>query len=287
MYTAKIENANGEMLTLTQNEQKYQVVSITGLDQPPAQLNLTSIAGLDGSKFNSAKLDTRNLVITLKLNGEVENNRLELYRFFRTKDICTFYYKSESLDVFIKGYVETVECVLFSEAETMQISIICPNPYFSSINEVIADISNLVPGFTFPFSIEYDTPIAFSTYVINNVTDVYNSSGAETGLNIEVDVLDDSVEDIKIQNTVTGEYIEVSHDFSAGDRLLISTVKGSKSVHLIRSGVESNIFSSIKTGSTFFQLAVGDNYFGYSIDNGDNNSKVYITFRYFNLYRGV
>lgn len=287
MYTAKIENSNGEILTLTQNEPKWQIVSITGLDQPPAQVNLTSIAGLDGSKFNSAKLDTRNLVITLKLNGEVEKNRLELYRFFRTKDICTFYYKTASLDVYIKGYVETVECVLFSESETMQVSIICPFPYFASINEVVADISNRVAGFTFPFSINYDEPIAFSTFVINRVTDVFNSSGAETGLTIEVDVLDDSVEDIKIQNTVSGEFIEVKYNFAAGDKVIISTVKGQKGIHLIRDGEESNIFGALQAGSTFVQLGVGDNYFGYSIDAGENDDQVYITFRYYNLYRGV
>ena len=286
MYTAKIET-NGEILTLSQNEPKWQIISITGLDQPPAQVNLTSVAGLDGSKFNSAKLDTRNLVITLKLNGEVEKNRLELYRFFRTKELCTFYYKTESLDVYIKGYVETVECVLFSEAETMQISIICPYPYFSSINQVIASISNLVAGFTFPFSIEYDTPIAFSTYVIHSVTDVYNASGAETGLTIEVDILDNSVEDVKIQNTVSGEFIEVNYDFSAGDKLIITTIKGQKGIHLIRNGAESNIFGALQQGSTFIQLGVGDNYFGYSVDNGARDDKVYITFKYYNLYRGV
>ena len=287
MYTAKIENSNGEILTLTQNEPKWQIVSITGLDQPPAQVNLTSIAGLDGSKFNSAKLDTRNLVITLKLNGAVETNRLELYRFFRTKDISTFYYKTASLDVYIKGYVETVECVLFSESETMQVSIICPFPYFASINEVVADISNRVAGFTFPFSIDYDEPIAFSTFVINRVTDVFNSSGAETGLTIEVDVLDDSVEDIKIQNTVSGEFIEVKYNFAAGDKVIISTVKGQKGIHLIRDGEESNIFGALQAGSTFVQLGVGDNYFGYLIDAGENDDQVYITFRYYNLYRGV
>ena len=286
MYTAKIENANGELLTLTQKEPKWQVISITGLDQPPAQVNLTNIAGLDGSKKNSTKLNTRNIVIHLKLNGDVESNRLELYHYFRTKEDCTFYYTSESLDVFIKGIVETVECVIFSEKEIMQVSIVCPDPYFKAINDILADISSHVPAFQFPFSIEYDDPEIFSEYIINRITDVYNKS-AETGLTILIDIYDSSVASVKVQNTDTGEYILLEYDFAAGDRVEISTVKGQKYVHLIRNNVESNIFSAIKQGSTFFQLRQGDNHFGYSIDNGDRDDKVFIAFRYAVLYRGV
>ena len=287
MFVAKIENQNGEILTLTQKENKYQVISITGLDEPPAQVNLTNIALLDGSKKNSTKLNTRNVVITLKLNGDVEQNRHELYHYFRTKEDCTFYYKSALVDVFIRGIVETVECVIFSNAETMQVSIICPQPYFSSINQIVADISNHVAGFTFPFSIEYNDPIPFSSYVINRITNVFNSSTAETGAIVEVDLYDDDISKVKIQNTDTGEFIELQYDFEDGDKIIISTIKGQKYVHLLRDGTESNIFGSLQDGSKFFQLKTGDNNFSYSINDGDLDDKVFITFRFYNLYRGV
>ena len=286
MFTARVKNANGEELTLTQKEQKYQVISITGLDEPPAQVNLTDIAGMDGAKYNSAKLNTRNIVITLKINGKAEENRMELYRYFRTKQSLTFYYKSESVDVFIEGYVETVECLIFSNAETMQVSIICPFPYFSSIDEIIADISNQFAGFTFPFSIENDTPIPFSFYVINRLTTIYND-GADTGLTIEVDVLGDGIENIKILNTLTGEYIELAYDFDNGDKVIITTLKGKKSVKLIRSGVTYNIFGSVQAGSKFFPLANGGNEFGYSINNGTKDEYVLVLFQYYKLYWGV
>ena len=102
MYTAKIENHNG-ILTLTGNESKWQVISITGLNPAPAQVNLTDIASLDGAKFNSSKLATRNIVITIRLNGDVESNRLFLYRYFSSKDNVTFYYKNSHLDTFKIG----------------------------------------------------------------------------------------------------------------------------------------------------------------------------------------
>lgn len=285
MYIAKIQNSNGNILTLTQNETQWQIVSITGLNPPKAQINTTSIAGLDGAKFNSAKLETRNIVISLKINGDVENNRHLLYMYFRTKEKCTFYYQNNSLDVSIYGYIESVECNLFAKGEIMQISIICPFPYFSSIDEMIADISNEIGAFVFPFSIDLGDPIAFSIYEANRVTSVINNSQSETGIIIEIDI-DDGVDDIKITNTVTGEYLWLESNFMTGDKVIINTNKGQKSVSLIRNGSTSNIFGTVMQGSTFFQLAVGENQLVYSVDNGSDDEYVHITLRYYYLYRG-
>ena len=286
MYTAKIENSQGQILTLSQNEPQFQILSITGLNPPSAQVNLTDIAGLDGAKFNSAKLDTRNIVITLKLNGNVENNRLLLYQMFRTKEPCTFYYSNNSRDVSIEGYVETVECDLFSNSELMQISIICPYPYFKSIDEIIVDISNEIAAFSFPFSINIGNPIPFSLYVANRNVNVINNSESETGTIINVDVLS-SVSKIEIKNINTGQSITLVYNFQTGDKVIINTNKGQKGIHLIRSGITSNIFSALQKGSIFFQLAVGNNYFAYLVDNGTNDQYVFITFNYSNMYRGV
>ena len=96
MFKAIIENSRGEQLQLTNRESEFQVVSIIGLNPPNALINTTDIAGLDGAKFNSAKLETRNIVITLRINGDVEANRLRLYEMFCTKENCTFFYSNSS-----------------------------------------------------------------------------------------------------------------------------------------------------------------------------------------------
>lgn len=286
MYTAKIENASGDVLTLTGKETEFQVVSITGLNQPPAQLNLTDIAGMDGAKFNSSKLNTRNLVLLVKINGDVEANRQNLYSFCRTKEACVFYFKNERRDVSIRGYVETVECDLFSNAEVAQISIICPYPYFRSVEEIVADASDTLPAFTFPFAIDYDKPVPVSVLEPDRVTNVVNDSEVVMGVLIEVQ-FEASVNTLIIQNTVTGEHIRLDYGFLAGDRVYVNTQKGQKSVTLVRHGASTNIFSALKSGSTFFQLAVGNNTFQYSADNGANNSFVRIMFNYAKEFQGV
>ena len=287
MYTAKIENSKGDLLTLTGQEAVFQVINIVGLNPPPAQINTTTIVGLDGAVFNSSKLQTRNLVLTIKINGDVETNRLLLYSYFKTKDKCKFYYTNNSLDVSIEGYVESVECDLFTNNELAQISILCPYPYFKSLSEILTDSSNVIPQFVFPFSINIDEPVVISTLEDVEGIAVFNSSESETGVIVEIDVKD-SVSSIEIKNTSTGDDLKLVYSFLSGDKIIINTNKGQKSINLIRGGTISNLFSALQQGSVFFQLTVGTNNFEYLVSgSAANNDDVSILFRYYSIYRGV
>lgn len=290
MYVAKIQNASGEMLTLTQNESRFQVISITGLNPAPAQVNTTAIAGMDGAKFNSAKLNIRNIVIILHLCGDVEGNRQTLYRYFRTRESCTFYFQNANRDVSISGYVETVECNLFENGETMQISIVCPFPYFAAVKETIADISKSAAAFYFPFAINIGSPVPVSTYVSNRVANVFNGTDAETGATMEIDIDTENVQSVTVTNVASGDFLTVNYTFKPGDRVAVSTYKGKKSITLYRNDEATNIFGALQKGSTFFQLGIGDNLYSFKAVNqsgADVSDDVYITFHYHNLYRGV
>ncbi len=285
MFTCIVENTRGATLCLTQNESNYQLISITGLSPPSAQINTTKVAGMDGTRFNSASLNQRNIVFTIRLNGDIEANRLALYSFFRSKERCRIYYKNRSRNVYIEGYVETVECDIFTNNETMQVSVLCPNPYFKGIEEIITDISNIQGLFTFPFAIGLPG-VEFSALDTARITNVLNRSESGAGVIIAIDI-SEAVRTIQLNNVTTGEIFALEYGFAAGDRVLIDTNKGSKSVILQREAVTSNLFTAVKKGSTFFQLDAGDNLFGYTVDGGNSDSAVWITFRHYPLYGGV
>lgn len=286
MYTAQIQNMSGEVFMLTGNEAVYQVVSIIGLNPPKAQINTTTIFGLDGALFNSSKLETRNIVLTIKINGNIETNRQNLYKYFPTKQWVRFYYTNQNRNVYIDGYVESVECNIFDNGQKAQISILCPQPYFKSVDEIITDISNTLAAFVFPFSINLNEPIPFSTFSSTMQATVYNGSEGETGTIIEVD-FQTAVEELLIRNTLTGDEFTLEYSFEQNDRVIINTNKGEKSVTLMRNGTATNLFSALQKGSVFFQLEAGDNYFVYLADDGDNNEFVFITFIHADAYRGV
>lgn len=286
MYEAKIENSGGEILPLTRSEKRWQLFDVGGLDPPKATVNLTNLAGMDGALFNSAMVNTRNLVISLKITGDIEANRLELYRFFRPKHACTFYFKNKRRDVKIKGVVESVECPQFTNKEIMQVSILCPAPYFQDIEEIVADMSDSSAGFSFPFSINIGDPIPFSEYTIRKQTSVINASETDVGVLFEVFFLA-SASRVVIVNIGTGETMEASYSFLPGDTLKISTETGNKKVTLVRGGVARNLFLALSDDSVFLQLEPGNNTFSYLVDDGANDQSVTVTLRFRELYAGV
>lgn len=289
MFVCKIENSRSEIITLTQNESEFQVIKIDGLNPPNAQINTSNIAGLDGAIFNSSKLETRNIVIYLKLNGDIAANRIKLYDYFTTKERCNLYYKNDYRDVYIECYVQSVEVTPFSQSEIMQVSLLCPQPYFKDIAEIIDDLSHSFSQFKFPFSINYNAPVPVSTVETNRIVNVYNNSESESGVIILIDI-STNVNKILIRNVETGEYfgLDSTDGFLTGDLITVNTNRGEKSVTLLRNGVFSNMFSKIISGSKFFQLSKGDNYFGYVVnDTGENNNYVNVIFKHRSIYRGV
>ena len=68
-------------------------------------------------------------------------------------------------------------------------------------------------------------------------------------------------------------------------RITISTIKGHKTVHLFRDGVETNIFNNIMKGISWLELEPGDNIFVYETEKGSENLN--IVFNHTNNFEGV
>ena len=286
MFTCKIENEAGEVLELTGRENEYQVYQIDGLTPPTAQINTSTLVGLDGERFNSSKLNTRHITIMMKINGNVEANRLRLYQYARTKEKIRFYITTASRDVYIDGYVESLEVMIFAMVQVAQIGILCPYPYFSALDEILAYSTNVSAGFMFPFAIDADDPVVISEEAESDGIIIYNSSEAETGTVINIRFVS-GASSIKIQNTGTGDEFQLNYTFLAGDVVIVNTNVGQKSITLVRNGNISNLFSALVPGSAFPELEPGTNVFDYLVDGAAPTGQVEMQFRYRNVYRGV
>ena len=152
MYTLIVENEQGKQLTLT-NCDVCEVLKIDGLNPPPATINMTKIAGVDGASYNSSHIEPRNIVLSLKVNDPIEYNRQQLYTYFRSKRWCRLYYQNDNRDVYIDGYVESFENDQFTMSQRPQLSIVCPKPFFKKRIDNSIEFSATVSAFEFPFSI--------------------------------------------------------------------------------------------------------------------------------------
>lgn len=179
MYTLIAQNKYGEQLELTHNE-AYVIESIEGIDPPDAVINTTRNANADGSVFNSSYVDNRQIIITLAINGPAEANRINLYKYFKAKYPVRLYYKNSTRNVYIDGYVKSMQIELFNKKQIAQITILCPEPFFNGTNNEIVDFSSVEALFEFPFSVEESAnllPNTMTTQTMGGITFTVEDDG--------------------------------------------------------------------------------------------------------------
>ena len=282
MYTLKAKNKRGDILTLTNNP-AYDLVSVEGLTPSTANIATSALGQLDGTKFNSARLNERNILLTIAPKSDIETNRINLYRWFSPKQQVRIYYQNETRDIYVDGYVESMEGSLFDNPQSYTISIICPSAYLIASEETVQAANYTTALFEFPFSIE-ESGIEISTYDSVSTVVVNNESDIETGMVIELSASGD-VENPKIYRRDTLDNFALNFIMQAGDVIRISTIKGNKSVILTRNGTDTNIINNIAKNITWFQLEPGDNLFTYEATEGLQDLSV--TFIYDRIYAGV
>lgn len=282
MFTLKIQNTQGEVWELTHNL-NYHVKSVQGLTPPETAVNTATAGTIDGTFFNSARVNQRNIVITLVPNGDIEANRQLLYKMFRLKTKCTIYFKNKYRDVKIDGYVEMLESDLFTMRQEVQISIICPRPYFQGLIDLYTELSKIVALFEFPFSIV--TPIPFSEISDVPITTINNVGDAVCGTIIDIDVTD-TCSGLKISNTSNQTFFELNFSFQANDHVTINTNSGQMGVSLRRGDTTTNLLNYVSKDSTWLKIQPAENTFTFSLTTGTVDS-VKIHFTTSLLYGGV
>lgn len=284
MYKLTLEDADGATLTFGDG-QPYTISEIEGLSPPEATINLNELALIDGQQYNSAKVSARTMNIAFAIEYKAEQNRLAAYKVLRVKKPITIYYKSDLRDVWIKGYIASVNVTHFEMKQICTVSIICPFPYFRSAQEIVNELSVIVSNFHFPFYGLESNNVVFS-YVQNvqNVT-VENNGEVDTGLIITL-YIKGNITNPKIFNYNTGSYFGLNYSFEAGDEVTINTITGEKTVTLLRDSETINIFNYVSEGSTWLQIEGWQSTFVYEVGSG-SLSNIEVTFTHYDLYEGV
>ena len=278
----------------------FVVKKIDGLGPVKANINTVEVSTRDGSSFNSARSNQRNIVIYLKylFQNSIEDTRQKSYKYFPVKKPISLIFETDNRTLGIEGYVESNEPDIFSNASGGQISIICPYPHFYSAKY---DGSNTVTFygveslFGFPFSNESATEssIEFGSLENHSEQNIPYSGDVDNGITIVMRAIGD-VEHVTIHNTGTRESMVIDTDkleqltgskIITGDEITICTVEGHKSITLLRDGVYTNILNCLSRDSDWFQLSKGDNMFAYVAESGGTNLQFMITYNV--LYEGV
>lgn len=281
----------------------FLIKSITGLGPVKANVNTTEVATNDGSMFNSARLSQRNIVIQMAFvntvyGEDIEEVRQKSYKYFPIKKNVELIIETDNRYVRTKGYIESNEPDIFSKQEGSQISIICPDPYFYSASEDgnnITDFYSIDPVFEFPFSNESlsDPLLIFGEIQIKTEGVITYHGDSEIGVMIYIHAIGPAT-NINIYNTETREIMSINttklealtgKGIVASDDIIINTLKGEKSITLVREGMSYNILNCLDKNTDWFTLVKGDNIFAFTAESGVTN----LQFRIENkvIYEGV
>lgn len=282
-FTLTAERTDGERLTLTQLHSAY-TVTYSGFGPVAAEVATSSMGAANGSKINSARRGGRNIVLNVSIHGNVEQNRIRLYRFFTPGHMVKLYYRNGSRDVYTEGVVESFPSDQFAAIQAAQISILCESPYWAGAQEIVQDISNVVSAFRFPFAIPA-AGVPFSSIVSYDYVDMYNGGDEPTGFVMTIFAREDVTAPV-IYNAVTNEALRVTGVLEKGHTLTINTNTGSKRVTITDpAGIVTNAIHRKLTSSTWLQLGVGSNYIAYAAESGVES--MLVTLRHRDLFVGV
>lgn len=285
----EVINPSNEKLTIELKQPEktgLNVWNIEGLGPGQANINTTEMATSDGALFNSAKLLSRQILITFKFlwSRTVEEARLRMYKYFPIKQNVTIIFKTENRLVRASCYVSNVEAVIFSKEAHAQIELIAPDPYFYSYGpggKTTTVFFGVEPAFEFPFSNESLTEPLIEFGKIRNETSqtIWYEGDAPIGMTIFMHAIG-TVRNVSLYDLGTREAMYIDTDkleeltgsgIVAGDEIIINTVRGDKYVRLLRNGVYTNIRNCIAKDPDWFLLYKGDNLFAYAAEEGIGN----------------
>lgn len=224
-----------------------QIRNIEGLDPVTADVNTSPYGSVDGESFVGAHVPKRNIVITIGLNPDWKNwsmaaLRRLLYLYFMPKQPVRLVFTSDDdfPDVEITGYTESVTPNIFSKDPEFQVSVICPDPYFTSVNPIV--VNGNVGG-------------AYKT--------ISYKGTIETGYNVKVtDIVPPEATYISIH---TGDpvmsYLRVWALVNPMNYYVMNSLPGDKYVRNVNltTGAITNLLNKVVTGSTWPTLKPGDN----------------------------
>ena len=284
----------------------FIIIKIDGIGPGKATVTKNDSKVYDGGTITSARLPSRNIKMEIKFLwvNSIEDVRHKSYKYFPLKKPITLIFETDTRTVEIEGVVESNEPDIFSSEESTNISIICPDPYFYASGENARskiEFSGIDAMFEIPSDTGYSNEsltealTEISTLYIHSERGIMNYGEVDIGVVISIKPLAIVKGVLTISNITLGQNMSfdlnkikniTENDFHLGDELVINTLRGKKSVTLVREGKNYNALSCIDTRTDWIYLTSGENTFTYYLD-GDGIEDLQFSVTNSILYEGV
>lgn len=286
----------------------FMIEDISGLGPAKGTINSVDIASGDGSTFNTSRIGSRNIVLSLiltevfnysysppRITSTIERVRNSAYRIFPVKDYIEFEILTDNRGrLKAKGYVESVEPEIFSDTESLQVSIICQDPFFYRCfpTELLDSADRLMSLYSSDFITNFEyycRPYGLISNTINGrsnelVTATYSSAGdVKVPTFIIVEIKTNNISAIELTESMNGECVSIDASkantiynnkfgnsgytsyFKPGDAIFLSSFQGRHYAKLQRGSNNVSILAAIPRASKWIHTYYLSKYSQYGL----------------------
>lgn len=265
------------------NSFPFVLEEITGIHEKVGSVATVKSAFGIGSRYIDTSINDREIVITGTCKNKI-SYRDTLYKTFPFKEPGTLFYYEDDIARKIDYQVESVKISQQYTHNVFEISLLCPSPYFTDINESVVKISNWKKLLKFPLKINVGTKIKFGSKETSLLANINNLSNIEIGMRIIFEATA-NVENPSITNLITGETIKINEILNVGDSIEITTYPNQKNIYVEKEGEKIRKNNALVFGSKFLQIHSGTNIFKSDAERGFNN--LIVSIYYYNSYEAI
>ncbi len=233
----------GKLIKIS-GDKDIEIRDVQGITLSDASINTEQrIRGI-GGKVTNRFVRPRNIVITACPTNDIEQGRQKLYYYFAAGKTVTLVFISGEKRMKISGDVESVKSDLYEQRQMMQISIICPFPYFSDMDNSRSERFTLgrtfsVQGQAFTSGTEFEI---VSQYFFKRAVIYQRSYSTAQTSRFECELSGNAVQALFIRSfegekAVVGHSIDVVLPYS--DWITLEPGKNDISIELFREGEEN------------------------------------------------
>lgn len=278
----RLTYTNSKDNQLILDSDSYKLQTWNGFGEAPAIIQTQKAPFQDGQTLIDELLEPRNITFQFQILGEIRQevfeSRREIQNIFNPKlgagklqweqnDGTTFEIETvpDGSPQFPGGNAQS------NTHQTVIVNLKAPGPAWKDIEESELTMATIVKLLEFPLELATQMSTRGAEREITNSGDLW------TPVYIE---FNGPITNPKIVNETTGEFIRVEQELLEGEKLMINTAFGKKTVIFEDSnGNQSNAFGYVDLDSTFWQLQVGNNIVSYTADSGTEQAVVELYYK--------
>ena len=249
----------------------WGILSFSGFGNIESEITTEKYASGDGVEVTGEYIPQRPLDIKADVKDTKNNaeERVNALGFFNPKHRFTVYPTQDGVTRWIAARLQKCKCdpPTRGECATLELAMICPDPYFNDMDSYGKDIAAKAGGMVFPFRSPVGVGFNTGYFLHSKTTQIINNGHVNTDLIIDITAVGEVVNPKIIKDNA---YVRMKMTLTDGDVLRIDLQKGRITLN------GENCIGRIDRTSSFQDMKIepGTSVISFDADGGDTNMSI-------------